>query len=269
MNFYGDTANQSIRGFMTEDLEDVIQELDPVAEANEAEEPKKTFTSDVVQKIVKRERAKADSKAYERGKREALMELQQQQPQMSNDQQEIPQQQAPQNASFGGMRQLSQSDIEQMIAEKAPLALQQHVHKLQQDQLVNTFVSKMQLAEQQHPGLETELNQLNYSDPRMHSFIAMANQLENTGDIMKEVLDNPSKMESLLNMALNQPYQAQKALKSLSDSILMNQTAKAEESQARDPMSQIKSSTTSGNAEKSQHDMSQEELRQLLARKFK
>ena len=245
---------------MTEDLEEVIQEETPVTDAETAvEEPKKSFTSDVVKKVVEREKAKA----FERGKREALMELQQQQAPQAPDQQAAPQQQ------LGGMPQMSQADIERMIAERAPLALQQHVQKLQQDQMVNTFVQKMQAAEQQHPGLEQELNNLNYNDPRMHSFIAMANQLENTGDIMKEVLDNPSKMESLLNMAHNQPYQAQKAMKSLSDSIKTNQTAKDEEVRARDPMSQIKSSTTSGNSEKSQHDMSQEDLRRLLVKKFK
>ncbi len=251
---------------MTEDLEDVIQDVEPVADAKpEVEEPKKSFTSDVVKKVVEREKAKA----FERGKREALMELQQQQ-QMPDEQQAAPQQ-APQQqgGNLGGMSQMSQSDIERMIAERAPLALQQHVQELQQKQMVNTFVEKMQLAEQQHPGLEQELNNLNYNDPRMHSFIAMANQMENTGDIMKEVLDNPSKMESLLNMAHNQPYQAQKAMKSLSDSIKTNQTAKAEEVSARDPMSQIKSSTTSGTKEMSQHDMSQEDLRRLLVKKFK
>ena len=188
--------------------------------------------------------------------------------QAEQQQQAVPQQ-PQQNVGLGGMKQPSQADIERMIAEQAPMALQKHVQKLQQDQMVNTFVSKMQAAEQQYPGLEEELNNLNYNDPRMHAFIAMANQMENTVDIMKEVLDNPSKMESLLNMAHNQPYQAQKALKGLSDSIKTNQTAKAEEAQARDPMSQIKSSTTSGNMEKSQHDMSQEDLRRLLVKKFK
>lgn len=244
---------------MTENLEEVIQEIEPVVEADPiAEEPKKSFTSDVVKKVVEREKAKA----FERGKREALMELQQQQQIAPEQAAQAPQQQQQQ---LGGMPQLNQADIERMIAERAPLALQQHVNKLQQDQMVNTFVSKMQLAEQQFPGLEAELNNLNYSDPRMHSFIAMANQMENTGEIMKEVLDNPTKMESLLNMAHNQPYQAQKALKSLSDSIKTNQTAKAEETQARDPLSKIKSSTTSGNAnEKSQHDMSVEEIGRML-----
>lgn len=252
---------------MTEDLENLIQD-EPVEDAEPiAEEPKKSFTSDAVKKVVEREKAKA----FERGKREARMELEQQQmsPEQGNMQQQPVPQQPQQNVGMGGMKQLSPADIERMIAEQAPQALQQHVQKLQQDQMVNTFVSKMQLAEQQHPGLEQELNNLNYNDPRMHSFIAMANNMENTGDIMKEVLDNPNKMESLLNMSHNQPYQAQKALKSLSDSIKTNQTAKADEVQARDPMSQIKSSTTSGNKEGSQHDMSQEELRLLLKKRFK
>ena len=133
--------------------------------------------------------------------------------------------------------------------------------------MVNAFVSKMQQAEQQYPGLEAELNKQNYDDPRMHSFIALANQFENTGDIMKEALDNPAKMETLMNMAHNQPYNAQKALKSLSDSIKTNQSAKAEEAQARDPLSQIKSSTTAGTKEGSQHDMSVQDLRRLLAKR--
>ena len=250
---------------MTEELEDAIQDV-PVEDAEPiAEEPKKSFTSDVVKKVVEREKAKA----FERGKREALMELQNQQ-QMPQEQvaQDQAQQPAPQQP-MGGQPQMSQADIERMISERAPMALQQHVQEMQQKQMVNTFVEKMQAAEQKYPGLEQELNNLNYNDPRMTSFIAMANQAENTGDIMKEVLDNPSKMESLLNMAYNQPYQAQKALASLSDSIKTNQTAKAEEAKARDPLSQIKSSTTSGNVEKSQHDMSGEELRRLLVKRFR
>lgn len=249
---------------MTEDLDAIVQDEVPAnAEPIVEETPKKSFTSDVVKKVVEREKAKA----FERGKREALMELQNQEGVVPQG--DAPPQQAGQSVGLGGMKQLSEADIEKMIAERAPQALQNHVQKLQQEQMVNTFVQKMQLAEQEHPGLEQELNNLNYNDPRMHSFIAMANQMENTGDIMKEVLDNPTKMEALLNMAHNQPYQAQKALKSLSDSIKTNKLGKAEEVKARDPMSQIKSSTTSGNKELSQHDMSQEDLRKLLVKRFR
>lgn len=247
---------------MTEDLDAIVQEEVPIEALPIVEEaPKKSFSSDAVKKVVEREKAKA----FERGKREALMELQNQ----ADGTQEPMQQPQGQNIGLGGMKQMTPEDVERMIAERAPQALQSHVQKLQQEQMVNTFVQKMQLAEQEHPGLEQELNNLNYNDPRMHSFIAMANQMENTGDIMKEVLDNPTKMEALLNMAHNQPYQAQKALKSLSDSIKTNKQGKAEEVKARDPMSQIRSSTTSGNKEQSQHDMSQEDLRRLLVKRFR
>ena len=194
------------------------------------------------------------------------MELQQQQPQQVE--QQAPAQQPVNNGQavgLGGMQQMTPEQVERMIAEKAPQALQQHVRQMQKDQMVNTFVQKMQAAEQKYPGLEAELNNLNYDDPRIHSFIAMANGMENTGDIMKEVLDNPNKMESLLNMAHNQPYQAQKAMKSLSDSIKTNQTAKAEEATARDPLSQVKSSTTAG--VENQHDMSVKDIQRLLFRK--
>jgi len=220
---------------MTESLESVEQAEvlpvdDPQAEPEVDMLPKAT-----VSKIVERERLKA----FEKGKKEALMELQQQQAQAPVQQEQM-QQQAPQ--SLGGMQQMSQSDIERMIAEQAPQALQAHVSRLQQEQMVNSFVSKMQAAEQKYPGLEAELNSLNYEDPRMHRFIASANQMENTGEIMKEVLDNPTKMESLLNLSYNQPHLAQKTLASLSDSIKLNQQALAEDAQARDPLSQLKPS---------------------------
>jgi hypothetical protein len=247
---------------MTDELENVIQGEEPVADASSDAQPleteeQRTFNSTQVKKVVEREK----QKAFERGKREALMELQQQNPM---EQQSI---QQPfnngQSVGLGGMKQLSPEDIERMIAEKAPQALQQHIQKAQQDQMINTFVSKMQMAEQKYPGLEAELNNLNYNDPRMHSFIAMANSMENTGDIMKEVLDNPTKMESMLNMTYNQPYQAQKALKSLSDSIKTNETAQAEEAQVRDPLSQVKSSTTAGTRD-NQHEMSVKDIQRLL-----
>ena len=231
---------------MTEDLENVEQ-----AEVLPEQEPQGVPENDVlpkatVSKIVERER----QKAYEKGKKEALMELQQQQAPVQVEQQMQQPQQAPspmpqapgQNQGLGGMQQMSPADIERMIAEQAPQALQAHVQRLQQDHMVNTFVSKMQAAEEKYPGLEAELNNLNYDDPRMHKFIAMANSMENTGEIMKEVLDNPTKLESLLNMAQNQPHMAQKSLMSLSESIKTNQQALAEDAQARDPLSQLKPS---------------------------
>ena len=238
MEHYGDTENKSIEGInMTDDLENVSEPDSPESEP-EIAPVSDSFSKETVSKIVERERLKA----YEKGKKEALMELEQQQQAPMQQEQMQQQSQPQQGGNFGGMQQTSQADIERMIAEQAPQALQAHVQKLQQDHMVNTFVAKMQAAEAKYPGLEAELNNLNYDDPRMHKFIAMANSMENTGDIMKEVLDNPTKMEGLLNMAHNQPHMAQKALMSLSDSIKTNQQALAEDAQARDPLSQLKPS---------------------------
>lgn len=188
--------------------------------------------------VVKREK----QKAFEKGRLAAMQELQAQQQQ---------QQAAPQQASsLGGMAQLSQADIERMIQEQATRATQEHIQsqlaELKQQQMVNSFVQKMQVAEQQYPGLEQELNQLNYNDPRIHSFIGMVNDMENTGDIMKEVLDNPHKLSQILSDIQDQPYLAQKNLQKLSASIKQNMAAKSEEAQARDPYSQLKPSPTAG-----------------------
>lgn len=188
--------------------------------------------------VVKREK----QKAFEKGRLAAMQELQAQQ-------QQAPEQ-APQASNLGGMQQFSQADIERMIQEQATRATQEHIQgqlaELKQQQMVDSFVQKMQVAEQQYPGLEQELNQLNYNDPRIHSFIGMVNNMENTGDIMKEVLDNPHKLSQILSDIQEQPYLAMKNLQKLSGSIKQNQAAKVEEAQARDPYSQLKPSVNAG-----------------------
>jgi hypothetical protein len=190
-----------------------------------------------VSKIVERERLKA----FAKGKQEALMELQQQQAQQESAQ-------APQMAAapqqLGGMQQMSAADIERMIAERAPQLLQDHINEIKNKQTVESFVSKMQAAEAKYPGLEEKLNELDYSS--MAPIISLANDMENTGDIMKEIIDNPMKMANLLTLQYTQPAMARKAMMELSNSIKINQEALAQEKQAQDPMSQLKPSTSAG-----------------------
>ena len=221
-----------------QDIENVnpdVQEQE-VAPNDDMQTP--VFNRIQVADVVKREK----QKAFEKGRLAAMQELQAQQ-------QQAPEQ-APQANSLGGMQQFSQADIERMIQEQATRATQEHIQnqlaEMKQQQMVNSFVQKMQVAEQQYPGLEQELNQLNYNDPRIHSFIGMVNDMENTGDIMKEVLDNPHKLSQILSDIQNQPYLAMKNLQKLSGSIKQNQAAKVEEAQARDPYSQLKPSVNAG-----------------------
>lgn len=223
---------------MTEELENVDQGVMPEAEP-QGETAGDMLDKSTVSKIVERERLKA----FAKGKQEALMELQQQQ---AAPQEQAPvaqmQQQAPQQ--LGGMAQLSPADIERMIAEKAPQMLQNHVNQMKNDHIVSSFVSKMQAAEAKYPGLEAKLEELDYSN--MSPLIMMANDMENTGDIMKELVDNPMKMGNLLTLMHSQPRMAQKAMLELSNSIKTNSEALAQEKQAQDPMSQLKPSTSAG-----------------------
>lgn len=253
---------------MTEELanenETVVSSDSEPKAAPDDDMQKPVFNKIQMQDVVSREK----QKAFERGKREALMELQQQQAQgqAQSEQQATAQQIQPQSQGLGGMApQLNQADIERMIAEKAPQALQSHVNQLKQEHMINSFVTKMQAAEQLHPGLEQKLGKLNYQDPAMHSLIEMANNLENTGDVMKELLDNPSKMIQVLGGIKEQPFLAQETLSSLSNSIKQNQAAAAENTQSRDPMSQLKPSTSAGLADA--NSVSVMDLRKMLSRK--
>jgi hypothetical protein len=222
-----------------QDIENVnpdVQKQDVVPE-DEMQVP--MYNKIQVADVVKREK----QKAYEKGRLAAMQELQAQQDQSQGQQAQAP-------SSLGGMQQMSNADIERMIQDKATQATQEHIQQqlaeLKQKQMVDGFVQKMQVAEQQYPGLEQELNQLNYNDPRIHSFIGMVNDMENTGEIMKEVLDNPHKLSQILSDIQNQPYLAMKNLQKLSGSIKQNQAAKVEETQARDPYSQLKPSPNAG-----------------------
>lgn len=223
--------------------DDLVMEepqVSDVSKVDDEQTPK--FNQRQVSDVVKRER----ERAYEKGRRDALMQQQAQQLETTPETQAVQmQQQAP--TGLGGMPQgMNQDQVRQMIAELAPEALNSHIQQFKQDHLVNTFVTKMQAAEAKYPGLEQELNKLNYNDPRMHTFLELANAMDNTGDIMKEVIDNPSKLDQLLNLSQAQPYMAQKALQSLSQSIKQNEDAKAQEAEARDPMRQLKPSSTAG-----------------------
>ncbi len=225
---------------MTEENE--IQAVDaPIEEAVVADSGSGTLPKDTVSKIIERER----QKAYEKGRREVMEQLQAQQ-----GSQEAPtgsQQQAPVQQGLGGMAPgMSQDEIARMIAEQAPQAVQGHIEGLKREHMVNNFVSKMQAAEQRYPGLEQKLNKLNYNDSKMHSLVEMVNNLENTGDVMHELLSNPHKMVQTLSEIKEQPWLAQEMLGSLSNSIKQNMEAKAQETQARDPLSSLKPSTNAG-----------------------
>lgn len=222
----------TIENFETEQQEEVPVEQSQEGVADDMQTP--LYNKIQMQDVVNREK----QKAFERGKREALMQLEQQQQAPVAQQQQASQ-------GLGGMAPaITPEQIKQMIAEHAPQALQDQIAEHKNKMLVDSFVSKMQAAEAKYPGLEEQLNKLDYSTAA--PIIQMANDMDNTGDIMKELIDNPMKMGNLLSLMYAQPALAHKAMADLSNSIKSNEAAKADAAQAKDPMSQIKSSPSAG-----------------------
>jgi hypothetical protein len=206
--------------------------IEPVsADDDDAQKPK--FNSRQVSDVVKREK----QKAYERGKREAMEQLQEQQQQQQA-------QQLQQQQTIGGMQQMSQDDIRRMISEQAPHVLQEQVNQLKTEHVVNSFVSKMQAAEQKYPGLQDKLADLDYRS--LAPLVEMANDMPNTADVMKELMDHPSKMGSLMMLLSAQPKLAHREMMSLSSSIQANEEAKTKEKQAQDPLTSLKQSVGGG-----------------------
>ncbi len=230
-------------------VEPVVSEGVPVSNADNV------LDKATVSKIVARER----SKAYEKGKQEARMELEQQQAPAQALQQA---QAAP--STFGGMPQMNHEDIQRMIAEQVPQYLQQQATDFHNKQFVDSFVSKMQAAEQHHPGLETKLNDLDYSQPGTMKLLQMANNLENTGAIMNELIENPEKMGSILTLLHEQPKLAQQKLASLSNSIKVNQEAMNQDKSAQQPIGQMKSSVNAGVDD---HNLSVKDLKKMFSSK--
>lgn len=189
------------------------------------------FNSRQVQDVVKRERAKA----LEKGRQMALEELQAQQQAAAPQQQAAPSQ--PQPTSFGGMPQVSKEEIAKMIAEQAPQHLQAHIKQQAVSKQAESFVAKMRAAESKHPGLEAKLEKLDWT--HMEPVINLLEKTSNPGDVMRELIDNPMKMGNLLNLAHFQPQMAEQAMAELSNSIQTNESAKAQDKQASEPLGLI------------------------------
>ena len=239
---------------LSTDLQDNVPDEPVVSEGEAAESLDKATVS----KIVARERAKA----YEKGKQEARMEQEQQQ--APQQQPQVPQASQQAQGTFGGMAQVqSPEDIQRMIAEHVPQYLQAQADEYKNKQFVEGFVSKMQAAEQQYPGLEAKLDDLNWNAPGTQALAQMVNNLENSGDIMNELMENPEKMGSLLTLIHEQPKLAQNKLASLSNSIKTNQAAIAQEKSAQSPIGQMKSSVNAGVDD---HNLSVKDLKKMFKR---
>lgn len=200
----------------------------PESENNVVQEavPEKIVTQSEFNKAM----GAAKKSAYEQGRRQALAELQAQQ-QMQQEQQ---QQQSGQ--SMGGISQMPEDQIRQMIAEEA----EKQKHQAVMQQVATDFTQKMMAAKDKYPDFEDTVSQLNL--PTIPQIVYWANATDNTADVMYDIAKNPSKFANLLMLTHTAPHLAQKELSKLSESIKKNQAAQAQQQSTNEPLSQLKPS---------------------------
>lgn len=176
-----------------------------------------------VNKIVGRVRDETRQDYYERGKAEALSELQKSQ------------QQSQQN--LGGIAEITPEKVDKLIEDKiTERANAEYGRRIAQD-----FISKLETGKERYPDFEETVTQLNL--PQLPQLVTWANSLDNTADVVYEIGKNPSKFANILMLANTSPELARREMMKLSDSIKKNQEAKSQP-KVDAPLSQLRPSNT-------------------------
>ncbi len=140
--------------------------------------------------------------------------------------------------SAASVPQLTLEDIRKVVAEEAPKAMQKQVNEHKAQQLLESFVSKVDA----HPDVAEMLQDWDFQLPATVDLIREANKFDNTVEIMREIGGNPMKQATMTVLAATQPKQFAKAMQDLSKSIKQNEEAVRDTSHARAPFDQIKPS---------------------------
>ncbi len=177
----------------------------------------KIIPQSVVDDVVKQ----AKYQAYEQGKKAAKEELAQQ----------------PVNPPTQVSAPLTTEEVRNLIVNHT----EQQANELYAQQIAQQFLGKLTAAKDKYPDFEESLATL-----EVHKFpeiVQLANNFDNTADIMYELAKNPTKAVLLKQCAQFNPNLVTIEIQRLSDSIKQNQTAK-QASSVQPPLSQIKPSLT-------------------------
>lgn len=147
-----------------------------------------------------------------------------------------PQQMAPLGGGMGGMPQVTEDHVRQMIADEA----QKQTQLAAAHQTLSNFASQMNAGKGKYSDFDETVGHL--GDLKMIPHVVeMAAQTGIAGDVMYELGRNPGKVASLTTLAYINPHLAKTEMRKLADSIKSNEQASHAPS-AQEPLSQVKAS---------------------------
>lgn len=195
------------------------------ATRTETKPSEKLFTQSELEKIVGRTREQVRDEYYNRGKQEALSELNKQQNNQVNTTQ-----------NMGGISQLNDNQIDEIVEKK----LKDRADAQAANQIAYDFVGKMQAAKDKYSDFEETVAQLNL--PAHPHIVYWANSLDNTADVVYDIAKNPEKFAGILMLAQSAPELARRKLSELSNSIKKNEEA-LKQPNVNEPLSQLRPSS--------------------------
>ncbi len=219
---------------VAEDLRDT-ENMEQLAETGETDEPEKTLPVSRVNELVK--------KAKHKGERKMQNELEA----LRSELAEIKNAQGQGQTGMGGMS-VNTDEIRQQVIDQVTqdLMKQQEADRqklIEQEalQVANQFHGKMQQGKERYDDFEDVIAGFNPGE--FPSLVILANEADNTADVMYELKKNPTKLAALASLVERSPTLARSEIAKLSNSIKKNQEAIAQEQNTTEPLDRMKPST--------------------------
>jgi hypothetical protein len=205
-----------------------VQNTVPMAAPIQAQEapPEKVLTQSEVNELVGRIKHDAYSKGLREGQAALQQPMQQNQPPIQS-----------QAGSMGGMPQITDDHIRQLIADEA----QKQSHMTAAHNTLTNFASQLERGKAKYSDFAETVGKLGNFQNIPH-IVKMATDAGIAEDVMYDLGKNPGKVASLTTLSYINPILAEDEMKKLVDSIRKNQEALKDPSIA-EPLSQIRPST--------------------------
>lgn len=146
---------------------------------------------------------------------------------------------------MGGMAATANpEDIKKLVSEQ----LAEHSRMLHGQNIVNTFMSKMEQGKSKYPDFDQKISTLG-DLKNIPAIVQLAASVDNTHDVMYDLAENPQKIVDLISLAQINPQLAYAQAHKLSASIKANEEASQQVNPSA-PLSQLKSSVNTDNGQK-------------------
>lgn len=182
-------------------------------------------TKEEMNRIVHERTSSVKKKALQEGYEKAKSELQSN---VSN------------NSVPSNLNTLSRDEVNRLIDERG----EQAKNSALLNNAIESFHQKMKPGKESYKDFDEAIGKLRL--PSIPEIALLASQVDNTSDVMYDLATNPSKISAILTLARdpNTVHLAQEAINQLATSIKNNKDPSKTHMSSKEPLSQIRSSTT-------------------------